>query len=415
MVELGLVSENRDFGILWLSQLISKFGDGLRRIALPWLIFTLTGSPLQLAISFALSSVPDILLSPISGYYVDKASRKKILIACSLLQAVVIAVIPISNVMGLLNIYMIYGIMVLLSISGGFFYETRHSLLPEMVGDENLDEANSFIHGTVALVSLFSVTLGGIFVSFIGITFTFIIDSITFFTAGMVISLAALPSVKREIPEKMGERLKEVFHDNVDALKEIRGTVIEKLVIFGFPLNLAMVPLVIIFTDIGYTIYGSVLVFTALMVVRNLGMLSGNYFVNKIPGKRSTKIYGGVLTAAVFILSFGLFGYMVEDVVVTFYLPILATLLILTFLIYLSQPIFNVPSDSMVQMEGSERHRGKILSLTNAALNVPFPFAYLLGGLLLSTFSPFYVVIMMGIIVMITGIAEAVYFRRREK
>ena len=38
-VDLGLVSKNKDFALLWASHLTSSFGDGLRMVALPWLVY----------------------------------------------------------------------------------------------------------------------------------------------------------------------------------------------------------------------------------------------------------------------------------------------------------------------------------------------------------------------------------------
>jgi len=256
MVNLGLVSKNKDFAFLWASHLTSSFGDGLRRVALPWLVYILTGSPLQLGISFALSSIPTILGSPFTGYYVDKISRKRILFLSCLSNGIVILLIPVSEMLGFLNIYLLYLVMISLSIAGSFFYEARFSVIPDLVGEHKLDEANSFLYANRALISLFSVAIAGFLIEFIGIKFAFVFDSITFFAAGGIISLVVIPYEEKDIPKKLIEKINEIFEENKLALKEMRHTIVGKIVLIGLPLNLASVPFILIFTDIAHQIFG---------------------------------------------------------------------------------------------------------------------------------------------------------------
>jgi len=411
MVNLGIVSKNKNFALLWASHLTSSFGDGLRRVALPWLVYILTGSSLQLGISFALSSIPSILGSPITGYYVDKISRKKILFFSCISNGLVVLLIPVSATMDFLNIYLVYLVMISLSIASSFFYEARFSVIPDLVGEDKLDEANSFLYANKALISLFSVVLAGFLIEFIGIRFAFIFDSITFFAAGGIISLAAIPYKEKHVPKELTEKISEIFEENMTALREIRKTIVGKIVLVGFPLNIASVPFILVFTHISHEIFGIALALSALLIAESLGRLLGNYAVNKLPWDKITKCWAGILIMAVFALAFGGLGLVLGPLIPLYPLPILLGIALLVFLMYLGQPIMNVTSDSIVQIAASDEHRGKILSLSDALLMVPFPFAYLFGGFLLDRYDPFVVVLILGLILLLTGILARTFYR----
>jgi len=411
MVNLGLVSKNKDFALLWASHLTSSFGDGLRRIALPWLVYMLTGSPLQLGISFALSSIPSILGSPVTGYYVDKISRKKILFLSCVSNGLIVLLIPVSEMMGFLNIYLIYVVMISLSMASSFFYEARFSVIPDLVGEDKLDEANSFLYSNKALISLFSVVLAGFLIEFIGIRFAFVFDSITFFLAGGIISLAAIPYKEKTIPKKLTDKISDILEENKIAFKKMRHTIVGKIVLIGFPLNIASVPFILVFTHIAHEIFGIAVVLSALLVAESFGRLLGNYAVNKVTWNKITKCWIGIFIMAVFALMIGGIGLLLYDFIPLYTAPILFGLSILVFLMYIGQPIMNVASDSIVQIAAPDKHRGKILSLSDGLLMIPFPFAYLFGGFLLDRYNPFVVILLLGFILLLTGFFARILYQ----
>ena len=66
---------------LWLSQLVSNFGDTLHYIALVILVFQITGQGVAVAILVAAEVIPILLLGPVAGVIIDRVDRKAVLIA----------------------------------------------------------------------------------------------------------------------------------------------------------------------------------------------------------------------------------------------------------------------------------------------------------------------------------------------
>ncbi len=67
---------NRDFRLLWLGQLGTSIGQWMDQVSRGWLIYQLTGSPLQLGLAAGIRGVPLRLFGVISGAVADRYVRK---------------------------------------------------------------------------------------------------------------------------------------------------------------------------------------------------------------------------------------------------------------------------------------------------------------------------------------------------
>lgn len=71
--EHPLASAN--FRRFWLGQLLSIFGTSFSGMAITWLLMSLTDSTLSRGITFTLSMLPNLLLTPLAGSVIDRFSR----------------------------------------------------------------------------------------------------------------------------------------------------------------------------------------------------------------------------------------------------------------------------------------------------------------------------------------------------
>ena len=89
---------NGSFSALWTGQLISLFGDRVHQVALTFLVAAVTNSPLAVAFVFVAATIPNLLLSPIAGTYVDRWNQRDVMIVSDLLRAACVLMIPIVAV-----------------------------------------------------------------------------------------------------------------------------------------------------------------------------------------------------------------------------------------------------------------------------------------------------------------------------
>src|SRR5438874_462576 len=97
-----------EFWKFWTGQTISNLGTSFTMFALPLLVFKLTGSALNLAITTAAEYLPYLLFGLIIGAWVDRVDRKRLMIATDMTRAVVIASIPLLASLNLLSVWWIY-------------------------------------------------------------------------------------------------------------------------------------------------------------------------------------------------------------------------------------------------------------------------------------------------------------------
>ena len=72
--------KTKDFRTYWIGMAVSTIGTWMQNIAQPWLAYKLTDSALLISLIGALQYLPMLLLALVAGVYVDRVSKKKILL-----------------------------------------------------------------------------------------------------------------------------------------------------------------------------------------------------------------------------------------------------------------------------------------------------------------------------------------------
>ena len=131
-----------DFWKFWTGQTISTLGSSFTSFALPLLIFNLTGSSLNLALTVMVTVLPYLLFGLVIGAWVDRVNRKRLMVLTDLARALVIASIPLVSVLGLLSVWWIYAVAFLNSALTICFDAANFSAIPSLVSQEDLVKAN---------------------------------------------------------------------------------------------------------------------------------------------------------------------------------------------------------------------------------------------------------------------------------
>lgn len=74
------ILRRRNFTLLWLAQLISELGSGFTLAAASVLIYSLTGSALNVGLLMIATAVPSLFVGPIAGVFVDRWDRRRTMI-----------------------------------------------------------------------------------------------------------------------------------------------------------------------------------------------------------------------------------------------------------------------------------------------------------------------------------------------
>ena len=187
---------NSSFSALWTGQLISLFGDRVHQIGLTFLVAAVTDSPVAVAFVFVAATLPNLLLSPIAGAYVDRWNQRDVMVVSDLLRAAAVLMIPI---VAAANIYLVYPLIFLITSISIFFRPARVAILPRLVRSDELVTANSAMWAGETFADVIGYPLAGIFVAFLGsaLPLAFWLDAATYAASAILIASISVPAVRR--------------------------------------------------------------------------------------------------------------------------------------------------------------------------------------------------------------------------
>ena len=125
---------HRNFRFYFLGQAISVLGSWIQQVAMSWLVYRLTGSAALLGVTAFCALIPQLLIGPLAGAWIDKQDKKKWLIVVQgvlALQGFVLALLTWSGLVGPL-------FLILMSLTLGLLNSVdtplRQSLIASFVG-----------------------------------------------------------------------------------------------------------------------------------------------------------------------------------------------------------------------------------------------------------------------------------------
>jgi MFS family permease len=186
---MGSVLSHRSFRSLWFAGLISDAGDWLLLIALPIVVFDVTGSALGTALAFLVELAPGIVLAPIAGRLADRVDRRRLLLVLTGLQA--LALLPLLSVGGRGGLPIVYAVIVVQAALATLFDPAKNALLPSLVPRRDLISANSLVGLSQNLARLVGGPLGGLLLAISGLRMIVLVDTISYLAAAVLIARLA--------------------------------------------------------------------------------------------------------------------------------------------------------------------------------------------------------------------------------
>jgi len=126
------------FFTIWTGQAFSLVGSRVLEFALVWWLTELTGSATVLATATMMWVLPQVLLGPFAGAYVDRWNRRVVMIVADSLIALMALILAVLFWSGTIQIWHVYVLMLVRSIGGAFHWPAMQASTSLMVPDEQL-------------------------------------------------------------------------------------------------------------------------------------------------------------------------------------------------------------------------------------------------------------------------------------
>jgi len=191
--------KNRSFVYVWIGNGISELGGAFGTFANSILIYQLTGSALALSSMWILYFVPSVILQLFIGPFIDRWSRKWIMIFSQWARGLIFLIPIFALVSGTIEPWHIFIVQLFIGLISPLYVPANQAITPTIVVKDQLQVANAYIDGTVRLMTFLAPLLGGIVIEYIGVQPTLIFVSVLLTTSGFMLVFIQEPSNKQQI------------------------------------------------------------------------------------------------------------------------------------------------------------------------------------------------------------------------
>lgn len=159
------LSRNRNYNLLWVTQVVSELGSDISYIAFPLLILATSGSPLQMGIVSATVAAAHLVGELPGGMLADRWNRKKIMVACEGIRALVLGSLAVALILGWFSFAHVLVVAVLEGLLSSLFGPAEEATVPNIVPEEQLSTAVARNTARTYLAALLGPAIGGLLFS----------------------------------------------------------------------------------------------------------------------------------------------------------------------------------------------------------------------------------------------------------
>ncbi len=245
------VLTNKPFMVLFAAQFAENIGRAVSGLAIEFLIFELTGSPLLMGMLAIIWLLPYVIIAPFAGVYTDRFDQRKIMLYSNIISCIAaigfVVVYVLKDILTVITITQqaSYGITILVttinytwllvplfilcfinSSSAAFFFPARNAYTRLIVKKKNLLVANSIGSTVFQIATIVGYLLAG-FLAAKSYLLSFSFNASTFLISGLLIGGIFFigkkpPKVHRERSQNIRQEMKSITKDIVVGYRTIR-------------------------------------------------------------------------------------------------------------------------------------------------------------------------------------------------
>jgi MFS family permease len=274
-----------NFWLYAIGRLVSLIGSGIQSLALPLYILDLTGSGVMMGTFAVVTMLPRILFGPIAGVLGDRFNRKKIMIYMDFARGAVILTMALMASIDALSLALIFVFQFVVSIFDISFDPATGAMLPDIVDQGRLMEANSILGSINSVSFIVGPALGGVLYGFFGIEVVFLLNGVSFALSGV----SEIFIRYRQTTEMGRISVRSVLRDigeGIGYMRKINGLIM--VIVFAMLSNFLLAPMfAVVFPFFARTVVGfSSQQYGFLQTSFVFGVLIGNIFLGTFLAKK---------------------------------------------------------------------------------------------------------------------------------
>lgn len=205
----------KKYVIFWLSQSMSQLGSAMTSFALILWVYTKNNSALTVSLMSFCSYVPYIITSLFAGTYVDRHSKKKIMLTVDSVAAVCSLAVLGMSFGGALQVWHIYAVNCIIGFMNSFQGPASAVVIGRLVPKEKLTNISGMNSFSGNLIAVLTPVLAAFLFAMGGLVPILVFDLVSFIVAFLVLLLVIhVPETEMESGKKASvfAGSKEGFH-----------------------------------------------------------------------------------------------------------------------------------------------------------------------------------------------------------
>jgi MFS family permease len=408
------VLRNGKFVILWLGQIFSQLGDKIYLVLMIALIasnFQQENQSISAWVSAIMIAftVPAVLFGSLAGVYVDRCSKKRVLVISNLLRGILVLSLPLLLLLTENNqgwFHLPWGFWCLLIITffvstlTQFFAPAEQAAIPLIVEKEYLLSANSLYTTTMMAMLITGFAIGDplleLFATW-GKFFSFdcgkeVVVGSSYLIAGLILLLLKTGEKKQHLKTAENHVFQDIW-DGIVYLQQnhrVRNALIQLVILFS-----VFAALAVLAVRLAETIPG--------MEADQFGFLLASAGVGMGIGAAILAHWGHHLSHAKLSL-WGSIGVSLSLVFLSMFTNSLAIALFFTASLGSFAALVGVPMQTTIQGETPPDMRGKVFGLQNNAVNIALSLPLALAGVAETLFGLQSVLLTLAVLTIVGGI-----------
>jgi len=194
-----LLRTNRSFSQLWWGQVISELGNWFNFIAGLGLVRLVSdGDATATTLIVVARMVPFTLFAPIAGAFVDRWSRRTVMIVSDVVRFVVAFGFLLVHKEE--DLWIAYLCTAVLALFTAFFEAAKNAAVPNITGDRDLLAGTALMWSSRFLLMSLGAALGGWTAVTVGYRAAFIVNAVSFLGSAWFVSLIPDRDTRQQVP-----------------------------------------------------------------------------------------------------------------------------------------------------------------------------------------------------------------------
>lgn len=369
-----MISSNdwkKNFFTIWTGQAFSQLSSSVLQFAIVWYLTDQTGSAMVLSVAMMMGFLPQGVLGPFIGVFIDRYSRKRIMIISDLLISAASFVMVAAGWAGNLSTGLILVVLLFRSIGSAFYTPCLQAVTPQIVPSDQLTRCAGYSQSLESISQILSPVIAAVLYNSWSLSGIIFLDVIGALIAVFTLGITVIPELQQEENRTRVQVLREA-KDGFRILRAQKGML--GLVLIGSLYTLALMPTSALFPLMSMSYFNGTSTNASIVeVVFSVGLLFGSLVLSKWGGTKN-RVY--TIVGSFLLMSFALF--------ISGILPPggFSVFVVCSWLMGVSGPFYWGMYTPLLQSNFEAKYLGRVLSLSSSIRLLSGPLGLIVSGVL---------------------------------